>query len=38
MVYDDEDWAIFGSISSETTHIVLRVALRAEIPVVNSER
>ena len=37
MVYDDEDWAIFGSISSETTHIVLRVALRAEIPVVNSE-
>ncbi len=36
MVYDDEDWAIFGSISSETTHIVLRVALRAEIPVVNS--
>jgi len=37
MVYDDEDWAIFGSISSETTHIVLRVALRSEIPVVNSE-
>jgi ABC-type branched-subunit amino acid transport system substrate-binding protein len=37
MVYDDQDWAIFGSISSETTHIVLRVALRAEIPVVNSE-
>jgi ABC-type branched-subunit amino acid transport system substrate-binding protein len=36
MVYDDQDWAIFGSISSETTHIVLRVALRAEIPIVNS--
>ncbi len=36
MVYDDKDWAIFGAISSETTHIVLRVALRAEIPVVNS--
>jgi branched-chain amino acid transport system substrate-binding protein len=36
MVYDDKDWAIFGSISSETTHIVLRVALRAEIPIVNS--
>ncbi|MGA2276626.1 MAG: ABC transporter substrate-binding protein [Terracidiphilus sp.] len=36
MVYDDEDWAIFGSISSETTHIMLRVALRAEIPIVNS--
>jgi ABC-type branched-subunit amino acid transport system substrate-binding protein len=36
MVYDDQDWAIFGSISSETTHIMLRVALRAEIPIVNS--
>jgi ABC-type branched-subunit amino acid transport system substrate-binding protein len=36
MVYDDRDWAIFGSISSETTHIMLRVALRAEIPIVNS--
>jgi ABC-type branched-subunit amino acid transport system substrate-binding protein len=36
MVYDDRDWAIFGSISSETTHIALRVALRAEIPIVNS--
>ena len=36
MVYDDHDWAIFGSMSSETTHIVLRVALKAEIPIVNS--
>ena len=36
MVYDDKDWAIYGSISSETTHIMLRVALRAEIPIVNS--
>jgi branched-chain amino acid transport system substrate-binding protein len=36
MVYDDQDWAIFGSISSESTHIVLRVALKAEIPIVNS--
>ncbi len=36
MVYDDEDWAIFGSISSESTHIVLRVALKAEVPIVNS--
>jgi len=36
MVYDDQDWAIFGSISSESTHIAIRVALRAEIPVVNS--
>lgn len=36
MVYDDKDWAIFGSISSETTHIALRVALKAEIPIINS--
>ena len=36
MVYDDGDWAIFGSISSESTHIALRVALKAEIPIVNS--
>jgi branched-chain amino acid transport system substrate-binding protein len=36
MVYDDQDWAIFGSISSESTHIALRVSLRAEIPIVNS--
>ncbi|HEY6491244.1 MAG: ABC transporter substrate-binding protein [Terracidiphilus sp.] len=36
MIYDDEDWAIFGSISSEATHIMLRVALKAEIPIVNS--
>jgi ABC-type branched-subunit amino acid transport system substrate-binding protein len=36
MIYDEKVWAIFGSISSESTHIALRVALRAEIPVVNS--
>jgi len=36
MIYDDKDWAIFGSISSESTHIALRLALRAEIPIVNS--
>jgi ABC-type branched-subunit amino acid transport system substrate-binding protein len=36
MVYDDQDWAIFGSISSESTDIALRMALRTEIPIVNS--
>ena len=36
MIYDDKVWAIFGSISSESTHIMLRVALKAEIPIVNS--
>jgi len=35
MIYDDQDWAIFGSINSESTHIMLRVALKAEIPIVN---
>jgi len=37
MIYDDEDWAIFGSLNSESTHIMLRLALKAEIPIVNSE-
>ena len=36
MVYDETVWAMFGSISSETTHIALRLTLRAEIPLVNS--
>ena len=36
MAYDEQVWAIFGSISSESTHIALRVALRAELPVVSS--
>lgn len=36
MMYDDQDWAIFGSISSDSTHIALRLALKTEIPIVNS--
>jgi branched-chain amino acid transport system substrate-binding protein len=36
MVYDENVWAIFGSISSDTTHIALRLALKAETPIVNS--
>ena len=36
MIYDDKVWAIFGSISSESTHIALRVTLKAETPIVNS--
>ena len=36
MIYDERDWAIFGSLSSESTHIMLRLALKAEIPIVNS--
>ncbi len=36
MVYDDKVWAMFGSISGDTTHIALRVTLRTEVPLVNS--
>jgi ABC-type branched-subunit amino acid transport system substrate-binding protein len=36
MVYDENVWAIFGSISSDTTHIALRLSLKAETPIVNS--
>jgi ABC-type branched-subunit amino acid transport system substrate-binding protein len=36
MIYDDRVWAMFGSISSESTHIALRLTLKAETPLVNS--
>lgn len=36
MVYDEQDWAMFGSISGDTTHIALRASLKAELPIVNS--
>ncbi|PYQ39498.1 MAG: hypothetical protein DMG99_16100 [Acidobacteria bacterium] len=36
MIYEDKVWAIFGSISSESTHIALRLSLKAETPIVNS--
>ncbi|MBZ5681910.1 MAG: ABC transporter substrate-binding protein [Acidobacteriia bacterium] len=36
MVYDEKVWAMFGSISGDTTHIALRVTLKAETPIVNS--
>ena len=36
MVYDDKVWAMFGSLSGDTTHIALRVSLKAELPIVNS--
>ncbi len=36
MIYDDKVWAMFGSISGETTHIALRLTLKAETPLVNS--
>jgi len=36
MIYDDRVWAMFGSISSESTHIALRLTLKAETPLINS--
>ncbi|HEX7893079.1 MAG TPA: ABC transporter substrate-binding protein, partial [Terriglobales bacterium] len=36
MIYDDKVWAMFGSISAESTHIALRLSLKAETPIVNS--
>jgi len=36
MAYDEKVWAMFGSISGDTTHIGLRVTLKAETPLVNS--
>jgi branched-chain amino acid transport system substrate-binding protein len=36
MIYEDKAWAMLGSISGDSTHIALRVSLRAELPMVNS--
>ena len=36
MIYDDKVWAMFGSISAESTHIALRLTLKAETPIINS--
>lgn len=36
MIYDEKVWAMLGSISADSTHIALRVSLKAELPIVNS--
>jgi branched-chain amino acid transport system substrate-binding protein len=36
MIYGDKVWAMFGSISSESTHIALRLTLKAETPLIIS--
>jgi ABC-type branched-subunit amino acid transport system substrate-binding protein len=36
MSYDEQDWAMLGSISADTTHIALRVSLKSELPIVNT--
>jgi len=36
MVYDEKVWAMLGSLGADSTHIALRVSLKAELPIVNS--
>lgn len=36
MAYEEKVWAMLGSISADSTHIALRVSLKAEVPIVNS--
>ena len=36
MAYEDQVWAILGSIDGANTHIAIRVALKAELPVMNT--
>jgi ABC-type branched-subunit amino acid transport system substrate-binding protein len=36
MAYRDKVWAILGTIDGANTHIAIRVALKAEIPMMNS--
>ena len=36
MTYKDKVWAILGTIDGANTHIAIRVALKLEIPMMNS--
>jgi len=36
MAYDEKVWAMLGSLGADSTHIALRVSLKAELPIVNS--
>jgi branched-chain amino acid transport system substrate-binding protein len=35
LAYREDVWAIIGSIDSNTTHVALRVAFKAEVPMLN---
>ena len=35
MSYDENVWAMLGSVGGDSTHIALRVSLRSEVPIVN---
>ena len=36
MAYEENVWALLGSIDPNTTHIALRVSLKSEVPIVNT--
>jgi len=36
LAYDDKVWAILGTIDGANSHIAIRVALKAEVPMMNS--
>ncbi len=36
LIYDEKVWALFGSIGGENSHILIRIGLKAELPMVNS--
>jgi len=36
LAWRDDVWAVIGSVDGNTTHTVLRVALKAELPIVNT--
>jgi branched-chain amino acid transport system substrate-binding protein len=36
MRYEDEDWAMLGSVDSSSTHIELRAALKVELPIMDT--
>ena len=36
MVFNDHDWAMFGSVDSASTHIELRATLKLELPIMDT--
>jgi len=35
LAFDQRVWAVIGSVDADSTHVALRVALKAEVPMVN---
>lgn len=36
MLFNDNTWAVLGSIDGQSTHILIRVSLKLEVPIVSS--